>query len=104
MTIEEIKKELSKMVLNADEAPAIAEKLLTALDELETARQASVTKTEELTQKVKDLQDVNIKLYLSQVSKPQDGGEDIDDAEKSVDELENEFLQMVLGGEKNGGN
>ena len=97
---EALKKKLQKMVLTPDEAPTIAQEIIADIDavaaELGTASERIAT----LEQKTRDLQDTNMKLFLAQTSDKPDTK--LDDEEKSIDDLEKEFIDLVKGGTENG--
>ena len=90
----ELKKKIQKMVLSPDEAPTIAQEVVSDIDAAILEYNDANVKIGELEQKNKDLQNTNIKLYLAQTSdKPE---EEKGEEEKSIEELEQEFINMVI--------
>lgn len=86
MTYDEYKSKIDGILANPDTALAdiapVYEELKTDLDSLESA-QAEI---ESLNNRVRDLQDTNIKLFLSQGGTPDDE-DDVDENEKEIEEF-----------------
>ena len=70
MTFEEYEQKIQHAVLNQDEIPVIMQEILAALKTDLTSLESFKTRTTEQEQKIKDLQESNVKLFLGQTGKP----------------------------------
>ena len=78
MTFEEYSDKINHAVLNQDEIPVVMQEILSELKQDLTALDSFKTKTEEQENKIKGLQESNIKLFLGQATKPEEKKEEID--------------------------
>ena len=99
MNTEELKKMIKKMVLDPACAAETATEVEKIIDTIETAISADKTRIASLEEESKKLRDTNIRLYLSATGEKK---EEKQEEEKTIDELEAEFVELATGGEKNG--
>lgn len=89
MTYEEYEKRINSALANADTAPTEFINILSDLKTDLTAKDALETEKTELESRVRDLQDTNMKLYLSVTGSSDEDEEEDEPAEGTevVDEL-----------------
>lgn len=89
MTYEEYEKRINGALANADTAPTEFVNILSELKTDLTAKDALETEKTELETRVRDLQDTNMKLYLSVTGSSDEDDEEDEPAEGTavVDEL-----------------
>lgn len=83
--------------LTAENAPDIVKQLLDNI-KVDTESVEALTKSnDEKDQKIRDLQDTNIKLFLSQTGKADDAPSDEEVAEQEQKAVEDEITNMLKG-------
>lgn len=84
--------------LTSENAPDIVQQMLNGIKE-DTEVIDSLTKSNtEMDKKIRDLQDTNIKLFLSQTGKADDDSKSEEElAEERAQEVENEITTMLKG-------
>ena len=89
MTYEEYEKRINEALANADTAPTEFVNILSELKTDLTAKDSLETEKAELETRVRDLQDTNMKLYLSVTGNSEEDEEEDEPAEGTavVDEL-----------------
>lgn len=86
--------------LTVDNAPAVMKSLLDSVKEDLGERDALVAVKEEQEAKIKDLQDTNIKLFLSQTGKAEQD-EDTETEEEKVEKMDlQEYLAYIKESEE----
>lgn len=99
MTKSEYTDLINKLVSKPDEAPTLANDLVSNITADLDTLEALKNKSDDQDKKIRDLQDTNIKLFLAQTNKPDeqpDGDED-----QKIDTLV-DFGKQMLGGNDNG--
>ena len=92
MTYAEYEKTINELLSNPDTALANTGKLLEELKKDTTSLETMQTENEKLNARIKDLQDTNMKLYLSVTG--ESSGEDDDEPAEGIGVID-EFLKMV---------
>lgn len=95
MTYEEYEKRINGALANADTAPTEFVNILSELKTDLTAKETLETEKTELETRVRDLQDTNMKLYLSVTGNSDEDKEEDEPAEGTavVDELMNKLFK-----------
>lgn len=86
MKINDYKQLINKLVAKPEEAPAVAEDLLKNITDDCAVIDSLNSKVNEQQQKILDLQNTNIKLFLGQTSKPAEEP-DPEPAPSSIDDI-----------------
>lgn len=76
MTFEEYEQKINHAVLNQDEIPVIMQEVLKELKTDLTSLESFKAKTTEQDEKIKALQESNVKLFLGQTGKPEEKPEE----------------------------
>lgn len=97
MSYEEYKKLIDELITSPDTAPANVQNILEQLKTDLTTLESLKTENTGLNEKVKVLQDTNIKLYMSQGGTPVEENTE-DEVDEDVEQVE-AFFNELQGGE-----
>ena len=86
---------IKKSIKYPEEAPTIMKELISIVEEDYNEYESMKTHVEDSNNKIRSLQDTNMKLFLSQTSQKE---EEQEDKEMTPDEVVNDFIKTITGG------
>ena len=100
MTYEEYSKNINEVLSNPDTALANITPVLEEIKKDTEALTSAMSENESLKERIRDLQDTNMKLYLAQTGTPDEEPEEQEPATGAA--VIDEFLSEVFGEEEEG--
>ena len=86
---------INKSIKSPEEAPTIMKELISIVEKDCDEYESMKTHVEESNNKIRNLQDTNMKLFLSQTSQKE---EEQEDKEMTPDEVVDDFIKTITGG------
>ena len=86
---------INKSIKSPEEAPAIMKELITVVEEDYNEFESLKSNLDNSNNKIRNLQDTNMKLFLSQTTQKE---EEQEDKEMTPDEVVDDFIKTITGG------
>ena len=86
---------INKSIKSPEEAPAIMKELITVVEEDYNEFESLKSNLDNSNNKIRNLQDTNMKLFLSQTTQKE---EEQEDKEMAPDEVVDDFIKTITGG------
>lgn len=86
---------INKSIKSPEEAPSIMKELISIVEKDFNEYESLKSSIEDSNNKIRSLQDTNMKLFLSQTSQKE---EEQEDKEMTPDEVVNDFIKTITGG------
>ena len=86
---------INKSIKSPEEAPSIMKELISIVEKDFNEYESLKSSIEESNNKIRSLQDTNMKLFLSQTNQKE---QEIEEKEMTPDEVVNDFIKTITGG------
>ena len=86
---------INKSIKSPEEAPSLMKELISIVEKDFNEYESLKSSIEESNNKIRSLQDTNMKLFLSQTNQKE---EEQEDKEMTPDEVVNDFIKTITGG------
>ena len=86
---------INKSIKSPEEAPSIMNELISIVEEDYNEYETMKSNVEEANNKIRSLQDTNMKLFLSQTNQKE---EEQEEKELTPDEVVEDFIKTIIGG------